>query len=264
MQYRSTSTCIHIHIHIYTQIHPIYSYTHQSFIHAKCIYAKQILPLLNKLLVFIDAMSPYLVKAWDTAQVFAPPHESWVRVCECVWVCGCVWVCAYEWGMLQCTATHCNTLQYTAIHCNTHADWVRVHADRHHFQHFIEATHCNTLPHTAIHCNTLQRAATHCNAPQPTATHCNPLQPTATHCNTRTIQMQVHADRGLLWMCHVRRTNESWYTIESCPSTLNRPYSTYTCVWCVVVCSRRMSHSVLQCVAVCGSVLQCVAVCCSV
>mmetsp|Transcript_56840 Transcript_56840/g.83401 ORF Transcript_56840/g.83401 Transcript_56840/m.83401 type:complete len:375 (+) Transcript_56840:40-1164(+) len=27
-----------------------------------------ILPLLNKLLVFIDAMSPYLVKAWDTAQ----------------------------------------------------------------------------------------------------------------------------------------------------------------------------------------------------
>jgi len=49
----------------------------------------------------------------------------------------CDWSCARLFalfekirGLLQHTATHCNTLQHTA-------------------------THCNTLQHTAIHCNTL-------------------------------------------------------------------------------------------------------------
>jgi len=37
----------------------------------------------------------------------------------------------YKDGIVQCTATHCNTLQHTA-------------------------THCNALPHTATHSNTLQ------------------------------------------------------------------------------------------------------------
>ena len=75
--------------------------------------------------------------------------------------------------LMQCTATHCNTLQHTATHCNAPVancygrapygwPWamLRIHIS------------CNKLIHTALHrytlatlCNTLQHTATHCNTP---------------------------------------------------------------------------------------------------
>jgi len=67
-------------------------------------------------------------------------------------------------GLLQHTATHCNTLQHTATHCYT-------------LQH--TSAHFNTLQHTAARRNTLQHTATHCNTLHRTATHCNTLQRTA-------------------------------------------------------------------------------------
>ena len=97
-------------------------------------------------------------------------------------------------GLVQHTATHCNTLQHQLtkvclsraaraiklLHCST-------------LQHTV--THCNTLQHTATHCNTLQHTATHKGVPaeggsgyqtatlQYTATHCHSLQHTATPTN---------------------------------------------------------------------------------
>ena len=48
-------------------------------------------------------------------------------------------------GVVQRTATHCNTLQHTATHYNT-----LQHTATHY------NTHCNTLQHAATLCNTLQ------------------------------------------------------------------------------------------------------------
>ena len=74
--------------------------------------------------------------------------------------------------MLQCVATHCNTLQHTATQRNIlqptasqtifttlnrllrRVTWWR--------RYIILQTHCNTLQHIVTHCNTLQHTASHC------------------------------------------------------------------------------------------------------
>jgi len=69
--------------------------------------------------------------------------------------------------VLQCTATHCNTLQHTATHCNT-------------LQH--TATHCNTLQHMVLRELEEDLFMIHCIwVLQHTATLCSTLQHTATH-----------------------------------------------------------------------------------
>jgi len=83
---------------------------------------------------------------------------------------------SFSIGVLQHTATHCNTLLHTATHCNT-------------LQH--TATHYNTPHHIATHGNTLQYTATHCNTLQHTATHFNAMQHTATHSHSPNISTKT-------------------------------------------------------------------------
>ena len=146
-----------------------------------------------------------------------------VCVCRGVWRCMCVCVCAccvvlplahtaYAAmnGVLQRTATHCNTLQHTAAHCNklqhTSLPHVLSYSDTRCVAVYCSALivccsnslhtavwchdslrsawkgQCNTLQHTATHYKTLQHTATRCNTLQHAATHYNTLQHTATYC----------------------------------------------------------------------------------
>ena len=111
-------------------------------------------------------------------------------------------------GVLQHTATHCNTLQHS--HGTKGKSGSRSYLATHFLQHRHIAIHCNALQLTATHCNSLYvrrefssregmlakvalnhvlqhsdcNTLPHCNSLQHTAIHGSTLQHITTHCST--------------------------------------------------------------------------------